>query len=571
LAWVKNRCKNGDYYWVDAFVTPIFNGKQKVGYQSVRSCPTEQQKKEAGALYQTLRNDKSLIIKKPKSIKNIPLSFFNSAMLFLLLLTAFIPVLTDVTQSLLTTLFFSGFIGLVAIINWLWVRLLVVQPLRSQVKQLRILSSGDLIEDISFDGENEVAVISTTAKILQARLRTLVGQMAETASKLTVNSDKMSEVSSDNIQSMQIQSGETEQIATAMEEMAATVHEVANNASSASHSTAEASEQAKKGLDVASDTRESIQVLATEVESTSKVVEQLQVDSQQISTITDTITSIADQTNLLALNAAIEAARAGEQGRGFAVVADEVRTLASRTQGATNEIRGMIEHLQAGISTAVAAMQQNGNQANQSVNEVEETVANFSAISDAFLMINDMNMQIATAAEEQAAVSEEMSRNVVSIRVLSDKSSGGAENTQKEALKLANMASLLTQQLSTFNLGTPATKLDFDNAKKAHLAWKTRARAFLSGDKTAISSEQACSHHECALGQWYYSSGKQNYGNISAFKEIEAPHKELHTIIKSLVDGHDQSSDTSKVNDKIARLSSQIVNLLDKAEKQINQ
>ncbi len=231
------------------------------------------------------------------------------------------------------------------------------------------------------------------------------------------------------------QKDEVDKVATAMTEMSATVHEVARNATEAAEAAQRADEETSKGKSVVSQAIEAIDLLANEVNDAAQVIHRLEQDSDEIGAVLDVIRGIAEQTNLLALNAAIEAARAGEQGRGFAVVADEVRTLAQRTQQSTQEIQNMIERLQSGAQDAVKAMEQGRSRAQVGVEQAAEAGTSLETIAQAVGTISDMNTQIATAAEEQSVVAEEINLNIVAIsdmidKVATDAGGGGVDATQ---------------------------------------------------------------------------------------------------------------------------------------------
>ncbi|MEO5341743.1 MAG: methyl-accepting chemotaxis protein [Gammaproteobacteria bacterium SHHR-1] len=314
------------------------------------------------------------------------------------------------------------------------------------------LAEGDLTVSANYQSRDEMGQVAKAFNLMAERFRAMVRELASATEQLAAAAEQTSRASEQNSEGVQRQRNEIDMVATAMNEMAATVQEVARTTSSAAEAAHNADAETIKGKGVVSHTISVIEGLASEVERAAGTIQQLQQDSEQISTVLDVIRGIAEQTNLLALNAAIEAARAGEQGRGFAVVADEVRTLASRTQESTSEIQAMIEKLQTAASNAVKVMESSRSQTHTGVEQVAQAGTSLDSISQAVGSINDLNMQIASAAEEQSAVAEEINRNIVNISQVADQSSQGAEQTASASSELARLASHLQEMVARFRV-----------------------------------------------------------------------------------------------------------------------
>ncbi|MGL4447291.1 MAG: methyl-accepting chemotaxis protein, partial [Shewanella sp.] len=317
-----------------------------------------------------------------------------------------------------------------------------ITTLRDSVESIE--RDSDLTKRINITTQDELGFLAHSFNSMLDKFHTSIQEVSKTSRQLAKSANEMSLVTAQSADSVQTQRHELDMVATAMNEMTATVVEVAKNAADAADAAQHTDNQSQAGLIVVNNTVNSIVGLASEIEHATVVVKNLDADSNQIGTILDVIKSIAQQTNLLALNAAIEAARAGEQGRGFAVVADEVRTLAGRTQTSTEEIQRMIEKLQGGAKQAVQVMLDSQQYADDSVAQAKSAGEVLQNITAAVSTITDMNRQIATAAEEQSAVSEEINCNIVNINVAADETSQGAKSTSAESEKLAQMAQRLS-------------------------------------------------------------------------------------------------------------------------------
>jgi len=457
----------------------------------------------------------------------------------------------------------AGVVVLVAVMAWLAARMLSRPLARLQTEIDLIERESDLTHKIMLENHGEVGGIATSLNRMFSKFNTIIEQIMRETSQLAGAAEHMSSAAGESQKKILRQQSETDQVATAITEMSATVTEVAQNTASAANAADQASQAAAQGQEVVLRAINSTDEVAGHIRSASEVVTKLESKSENIGSVLDVIRGIAEQTNLLALNAAIEAARAGEQGRGFAVVADEVRSLASRTQESTVEIQTMIEQLQTEAKRSVETMEQSHVIANSSIEQTKEAGEAFAAIVDKVGEINGMNIQIASASEEQSAVAEEINRNVVVISEMAQQTTEGSHQISSASEQVSNLAEALQALISTFKVADQK-RFDFAAARAAHLAWKTKLRGYLDG-KSSLSREEAVSHRHCVLGKWYYSSGLEHYGKLQEMQAIEAPHTELHELIGAIIGSKEQgdAEEAERLFLKIEPLSQQIVNLLD--------
>jgi methyl-accepting chemotaxis protein len=334
----------------------------------------------------------------------------------------------------------------------LLVRFVITTPLSRVVEASHALAKGDLNTRVESTSEDELGILSQAFNEMAQKFHDIIVKLIETTGRLADSAEHMATITEQTSQGVRHQQSDTETVATAMSEMTATVQEVATNASQASSYAGEASDQANDGKAVVGQTIEAIGTLAGKVENAADVIKELEKHTVSIGTVIDVIKSIAEQTNLLALNAAIEAARAGEQGRGFAVVADEVRNLAQRTQESTSEIQEIIERVQSGAGQSVSVMLEGQESATRSVELASSAGTALDSITSAVSSITDMTIQIANAVEQQSSVTEEMSRNIVTISNVANETADASEETAKESEELARLSRELGHIVKQFKI-----------------------------------------------------------------------------------------------------------------------
>ena len=348
-----------------------------------------------------------------------------------------------------------GMIVLTALITIglaVWLTRSIVLPLAQSLKVAQGVASGDLTGQINVTGNDEPARLQQALKGMQENLRDTIRRISESSNQLASASEELSCVTEDATRGLYQQNQEIEQAATAVNQMTAAVEEVASNAVATSQASRESDRIAQQGREQVHQTVVSIEALASDVTANATQVEDLAQKVYGISKVLDVIRSIAEQTNLLALNAAIEAARAGDAGRGFAVVADEVRALAHRTQQSTQEIEQMISGIQQGTDQAVSSMQQSNTRARSTLDIARSAGMALEEIASAFTLINERNLVIASASEQQAAVAREVDRNLMNIRDLAHQTSTGANQTSAASQELSRLAVDLNGMVARFSV-----------------------------------------------------------------------------------------------------------------------
>lgn len=462
----------------------------------------------------------------------------------------------------------SSTVALVILIAGLFVSWLLARGIISPIKRLNLalqdISDGDqdLRQRLPVEGNNELSEVAKSFNSFVAKVEKTVLTVLDHVGQLGEKAEYTFRVTGETADAMKRQQISTEEVSTAMNEMSVTAVEIASHAAETANATEQADQSSAHGNEVVNLTSQGISRLAAEVDQAAKVIRKLNEYSENIGSILDVISSISEQTNLLALNAAIEAARAGEHGRGFAVVADEVRQLAQRSQEATGQIHGMIEQLQQGVEESVNVIERSHKEAEKTVEQTEAARLALQEITEAMRRISDMSAQIASAAEEQTAVSDDINRHIVSI-------SEGAVETVAQTSNIINATSGIGSEISALMQQMRGFKVNIDPhvelalAKSAHRAWKVRLRSFLDGQST-LESSQAVSHTQCDLGVWYSTEGMKNFGHFPEMKALEEPHKQMHNLIHEIVKAKQQGQirQAEDMYQKVDDYSDQIIALL---------
>ena len=439
---VKNRCKNGDHYWVDAFVTPVYEHGEVTGYQSVRVKPAQIAVERAEKLYKRLNAGKRPfgLLSKLGITGRLTLGFG-------LLMSTVVSVLGGFAG--LSLLPIVGAAAASVVLSHLLARVMA-RPWVKAAAAAREVFDNPLTQAVYAGGNDESAQLVTALMAQKAMMRTVLVRLDDAFDLLENVAQQSVDIAHKTGEGVEAQQAHIEQVATATQSMAAMVQQMAQSAEDSASKTRAVEGEVVHGRDVVREAASSVNELAEAIGDASQVIHGVRDDSAKIGSVVDVIRDISGQTNLLALNAAIEAARAGEQGRGFAVVADEVRTLASRTQESTEEIRLMIEHLQAGIADAVAAMDTGLGKVDAGVQSAEEASETLAKVSGAVQDVTEINVQVSQAALEQSNVASEVNKSILQISEVAQRTAIGASTAAGCAQKLADAADKLGMLIKQF-------------------------------------------------------------------------------------------------------------------------
>ena len=446
----------------------------------------------------------------------------------------------------------------------------------------------DLTKRIAITRNDEVAELATWFNRFIDKVQEILCQVSSNSQGLAAASEQISACSRDQARGAKLQQDQTNQVATAMQEMATTVHEVSENSNKGAVASQKAAETAREGGKIVEETLSRMRAIAGSVGETAKKVHELGKRSDEIGRISGVIEDIADQTNLLALNAAIEAARAGEQGRGFAVVADEVRKLAERTGTATKEIEEMIRTIQAETKTAVAAMEAGSKEVELGVESTSRAGSSLHDIIRTSEQVGDMVTQIATAATQQSTTTEHINSNIEEIARIASSTVTGAQQTAAALHDLAQVALSLQQLVGQFRLSADgaaghgrsrasasrldqavSNSLDFGRVKMTHRSWRLKLRSFLDGREN-IDPAKLASHRDCELGKWIYAGGMAAYGHLHEMQGLENKHKNMHALVKQVVElkHAGKVSDAEQGYSRVCEAGEEVVALITRVEAQ---
>ncbi|WP_051179149.1 methyl-accepting chemotaxis protein [Thermodesulfovibrio thiophilus] len=547
---------------LDKIIKGLINGDKDFNLPKATDSKVISKMKEVEASWQKYQE----LIKKAENDKTVFPELLQESEKLIKLSDQATNIFTEISETKVTmlktiqTVIFALNVIMLAFI-WIINKKKVAIPLKKLTEAVEDISKGNLNIKVQLGSKgDEIHALSCAMEKMVTSIKKTINGVLDSSVNVISSVDVLQHMAHKTAKATQNQSNHAHQIATAAEEMSQTITDIARNAASASETAEDAMKTASQGKEVSDNAIQSANRVHASTEELASMIEKLNNRASEIGDIVTVIKDIADQTNLLALNAAIEAARAGEQGRGFAVVADEVRKLAEKTIKATVNISGKINAIQQEITQTTESMTYASNEVTKVTDEIKQLGESLNHIVQSVNHVKDQITQIATAVEEQSSVSEEVVRNIEKSSAISKELEGMAGDVMHQVDNLLKISEEMRDSVTAFK----TDEMIFDLAKIDHRIFIGKVAACLNGN-LSLDPSQLTDHHNCRFGKWYFEKGIKTCGSIPAFKLIDEPHAKIHALAKEAVEAYNagDKEKAEKIYEQMEEVSKQIINLLD--------